>query len=341
MNRKRRNILKALIGLGLVLIGLFVVTTVIERIFGKKIFTNDEDEDYGYNNVLWIGEDVYGYDDRIETFLFVGTDASGNETGTGKDYRGTLADVLILMVIDHTDDTYGFLQIDRNTITTVSMIDQNGEDQGGSEEQICTAHWYGSNPEEGAENTVEAVKSVVGDIDDIDGYYVLNMDQLGVLNASVGGVEVTIEEDMTAVDPDFRKGKTIKLSNDQAEKYIRARMALEDDTNASRMRHQRAYMEGYSSKALKKLKEDPSFINDLWDSLQEVAVTDMKGKDVSRIAEALRSDESKGILSYQGETKLGHLLQDGKEHEEFYPSEESVVEVLTKLFSLKKVKEEE
>ena len=339
MNRKKRKILKGFIAVALVLLGLFVLTTVIEKIFGQKIFDDDEDEDYGYNNVLWIGDDVYGYDDRIETFLFIGTDASGNETGKGKDYRGTLADVLILMVIDHTDDTYGFLQIDRNTITTVSMIDQNGEDQGGSEEQINTAHWYGSSPVQGAENTVEAVKTVVGDIDDIDGYYVLNMDQIGALNDSIGGVEVTIEEDMTVVDPAFKKGKTILLSNEQAEKYIRARTILEDDTNASRMRRQRAYMDGYSSKAMEKLKEDPSFINDLWDSLQEVAVTDMTGKDVSKIAEALRADESKGILSYEGETKLGHLLQDGKEHEEFYPSEESMVEVLTKLFSLEKVNE--
>lgn len=340
MNRKRKNILKALIGLGLVLIGLFVVTTVIERLSADKASDQDDDASYAHDNIFYIGDKVYGYDHRIETFLFIGTDASGNEKGSGKDYHGSLADVLILMVIDHTDDTYGFLQIDRNTITDVPMIDQKGEAMGDSKEQICTAHWYGSSPEEGAENTVAAVKTVVGEIEDIDGYYVLNMDQIGRLNSSVGGVEVTIEEDMTEVDPDFKKGKTILLSDEQAERYIRARMTLEDDTNASRMRRQRAYMEAYSSKAMKKLKENPSFIDDLWDSLKEVAVTDMKGKDVSKIAEALRADESKGILSYEGETKLGRLLEDGQEHEEFYPSEESMVDVLTELFSLEEEKVE-
>ena len=335
--KKNQKLVKGFLTVVLVLVGILAVTMVIEKISNNRDNQHDEDDDSdGYENVLWIGDNEYGYNHSIETFLFIGTDASGNEEGTGNEYRGTLADVLLLMVIDHTEDTFGFLQIDRNTITTVSMIDQKGKDQGRTEEQICTAHWYGANPEQGAENTVDAVKRLVGNLDFIDGYYVLNMDQIGQLNAAVGGVEVTIEDDMTSVDPEFKKGTTITLSDVQAEKFIRARMSLKDDTNASRMRRQRAFMNGFSSKAIRKLKEAPNFANDLWDTFEDVAVTDMSGKDVSKIAEAVRADESKGTLTFEGETRLGYILNDGKEHEEFYPDQESVVEVLTELFSLEK-----
>lgn len=344
MKKKNQKLVKGFAALVLVLAAILAVTMAIEKISkdrDNKHGGDSDDDSYGYDNVLWIGDDVYGYNNRIETFLFIGTDASGNEEGTGEDYRGTMADVLLLMVIDHTNDTYGLLQIDRNTITNVNVTIADGEDKGGLDEQICTAHWYGANPEESAENTVEAVKGLVGDLDDIDGYYVLNMDQIGQLNAAVGGVEVTIEDDMTSIDPAFQKGTTITLSDEQAEEFVRARMALEDDTNASRMRRQRAFMKGFSDKATRKLKEDPNFANDLWDTFEDVAVTDMSGKDISKMAEAVRSNESKGTLTFQGETKIGHVLKDGLEHEEFYPDQDSVVEVLTELFSLEKVEGEE
>jgi len=36
-------------------------------------------------------------------------------------------------------------------------------------------------------------------------------------------------------------------------------------------------MKGFSDKAIRKLKEDPNFANDLWDTFEDVAVTDMSG----------------------------------------------------------------
>ena len=67
----------------------------------------------------------------------------------------------------------------------------------------------------------------------------------------------------------------------------------------------------------------------------------MNGNVFSRIAEMVRSGESKGILTLDGETKLGTVLGDGVEHEEFYPSEESILDVMKQLFSLELIEEDE
>jgi len=338
-----RNKKKILISLGivaLILLGIVAGSMAIDKRWNPmQGLADDEEEEY--DNILYIGDDEYIFDHHIETFLFVGTDASQDKDYGDHEYHGSMADSILVMVIDYTDDSYGFLQVDRNTITSVTMIDPSGETLGFTDEQICTAHWYGADPRQSAENTVDAVKMVMGEIEDIDGYYVLDMDKIGLLNASVGGVEVTFDIDMTEVDPSFKKGATILLSDEQAEKYLRARMVLDDDTNASRMSRHRVYLDAFFAKAAKMVRNDPGIADNLWKSLRDFAVTDLTGRDFSRIAEALWANESKGILTYEGETRLGYIIGDGEEHEEFYPSEESVAHVLTDLLSLKKIEDEE
>ena len=51
---------------------------------------------------------------------------------------------LLLMVLDHTDDTISYLQIDRNTMVDVPYIGVDGNGEGENFEQICTASWYGN-----------------------------------------------------------------------------------------------------------------------------------------------------------------------------------------------------
>jgi len=305
----------------------------------KRKLNNLDDAKWSDENTLCIDDEIYGYDHRIETFLFIGTDHSGTESES--EYHGGMADFLLLMVIDHTDGKYGYLQIDRNSVTEVPMLAEDGSIAGYPMEQICTAHWYGSNPEESAENTVDTVCDFLGELDHIDGYYVLDMDSVKMLNRSIGGVEVTFHEDLTEADPAFKEGATVRLTDKQAETLVRIRMAMKDDSNAARMDRQRIFMEGFFRQAIDRVKKEPNFANTLWTTLRDLAVTDMSGNDFSRIAETLRSEKSGGILHFDGKSQLGTLLGDGQEHEEFYPTTQSMVDVLTELFTLQHIDEED
>lgn len=300
----------------------------------------DEDEDEEYIS-LYFDEDYYSTTDQIKTYLFMGTDASGTGEdleGT-KDYRGTLADFLLLVVVNKTQKYYGFLQIDRNTITDVDVLDENNKPNGAATEQICTAHWYGTDSEAGCKNTVNAVGYYLGDLE-INGYYSLDMDAIGTLNHLIGGVEVTLEDDFSDKDPAMKKGATLVLNDDQAWHYLHDRMDMKDDTNANRMKRQRQYLNGFLDKLREETKTNPNRVNEIYDALEDSAETDLTGRDISRLVNDMYKTDSQGIFTVEGETREGTILGDGEVHEEFYPDTQSLIDVMCKLMNLTRDEEE-
>ena len=290
-----------------------------------------DDEDV--SKFLVIGDKKYEITHNIESYLLIGTDDSGNVDKEGTDeYRGQLADFLLLFVMDKTDNTYGMLQIDRNTMTTVMDIDREGKEIAEIDEQICTAHWYGGNPQMGCENTVDAASRLLGGFD-IDGYYSIHMSDVGTLNHAVGGVEVTLDQDFSASDPQMTAGKTLTLSDAQAEIYVRGRMKVGDGTNAARMQRQLNYMQKFQAKAKSKglMGEDSTFLNELYEDLQDTAVTNIPENRLSVIANEMYKGEDQGILVLDGKTKIGETLNDGIEHEEFYATTDSIAETMMTL----------
>lgn len=283
---------------------------------------------------------TYTYDHRIETWLFIGTDGSGNEDAEGEDYHGSMADFLLLAVIDKTDKTYGFLQVNRDTITDVTMMLTDGTGNASADLQICTAHWYGGNPEQSCENTVDAVSRFLGGIP-IDGYYSLGMDAIPTLNHAVGGVEVTVVGDFSKVDPTLVEGETVLLSDEQANNYVRGRMDVGDGSNVQRMQRQDQYMNALFEKIESTFKENPKFLNSLYSELEEEAVTNTKGRDVSRILSAMAGGENRGVFQFEGESKLGQRLGDDIDHVEFIPDKASVEKIMKELYHLEESEEQD
>lgn len=68
----------------------------------------------------------YIYNHQIETYLFLGTDGSGAEDGEGEDYVGSMADSINLLVLDKTDKTYAIIQLNRDTITEIDLMELVG-----------------------------------------------------------------------------------------------------------------------------------------------------------------------------------------------------------------------
>lgn len=295
------------------------------------------ESDWSEENTLFLNGQRYGFDHRIETFLLIGTDDSGNKDPS--DFRGAMADFLLLLVLDHTDHTIGFLQIDRNTVVEVRELTEEGEVITARQLQICTAHWYGRNPQMAAENTVYAVQTYLGGLAGIDGYCVWNMRDIGLLNHAVGGVEVTLHEDLTSEDPSMKKGSTILLSDRQAERFLRARMDVGEGTNKERMLRQQQYLTSLMQKIRSISESDPNFIQTQWNQLKDHAVTDMNGNDISRIANQLIHHKNSGIDLIEGTVTSGFILEDGKRHEEFYADENSKCKEMIKLFSLVLIKD--
>ena len=288
---------------------------------------------------LTLNERVYAYTDQLEIYLLIGTDNSGANPEAKQGFNGDLADFLVLFMVDPDTGRYGFVQIDRDTITDVPILDEKGEEIGTALEQICTAHWYGRNEEERNINTVYTVSELLGGLP-IDGYYCMNMNDIPSLNHAVGGVSVTIEEDLQSLDPAMRKGAQILLTDEQAEKFVRARMSVGDGTNRSRLRRQRQYMENMYKQIHERISENAGYINDLYKELRTVLETDQPDKTVSEIAAKIRDCEYVGILTPDGESAEGTQLDDGEIHSEFYVDQASIAEVLGKIVALSDITED-
>lgn len=225
------------------------------------------------------------------------------------------------------------LQLNRDTMTEIHLLDNKGEGEATADIQLCTAHWYGGNRQQGCENTITAVSHLLGGVP-IDGYYELPMKAIPVLNKQVGGVTVTLEDDFSSVDAAMVKGKTITLSDSQAFHYIHDRYGVGDEENTSRMRRQRQYMSAFADKAKQKTAEDNQFAATLLNALDSYAISEINQNDLMHYLDTINEYQSQGMLTIDGKLKLGKALGDGLEHREFYADAASIEQIVKKLYPL-------
>lgn len=294
--------------------------------------TTDELEKLLWNKIKLNGK-KYKYSTDYETYLFMGTDGSGKENADRGEYVGNMADFLMLAIVNRKEKTYAFLQLNRDTMTEINLIGRDGKGMATAEMQLCTAHWYGGTPEESCENTVKAVSEMLGGIK-INGYYAINMQDIGKLNHAIGGVTVTINSDFGDVDTTLKKGETVTLSDEQAYNFLRYRQGIDDGENTSRMKRHRQYMQAFMAKLKEKMQDNPSVGAEIYEQMSEVAVTDMSGGLLTDVLTDMQQATDRGIFELEGTTELGQHLDDGLEHMEFYLDKIAIVKTLKDLYNM-------
>ena len=304
-----------------------------EPVISEDGFLMDEQsEELAALGSLKLNGNIYSYYHDFETYLNMGTDKTGADS---KVYQGSMSDFLMLVIVDKTDNNYSFLPINRDTMSEVRLIQDDGTGAATAELQLCTAHWYGGNAGQSCANTVESISKLFGGLK-IDGYYAIPMDEIPKLNHSVGGVTVTLLEDFQDIDRQMKKGETLALSDEQAYHYIHDRYGVGDEKNTSRMKRQQQYMEAFFTKAKEKTKSDKAYVSQLFRNFEQTATTNLTAKKISGLTNRLIKGTQKGFFEIQGTSKIGKALGDGIDHAEFYPDKESIIDVMTKIYGLKK-----
>lgn len=340
--RRERGTVKLFLFLLVIIVLMAVLWIVMRRVDGafeaempmvetEDIYTALEEEKPQPQGKVEINGKKTAYYDEIVTYLVIGTDASGNDATDMEEYQGSMADFLMLVVLNKTKGTYGTLQLNRDTMTRVALLQKDGSANAHATIQLCTAHWYGKDREAGCENTVSAVSELLGGIN-IDGYYALDMKGITELNRLAGGVEVTLLEDFTDVDKAMKKGKTVTLTEEQAYHYVHDRYGVGDETNLSRMKRQKQYIEKLSQTLKSRLVEDTSFINQMYRQLTTYATTNITARQFSVLAQNAGMYESMGSVELEGKMKVGEALGDGIEHAEFYLDDGEIDRVLKILY---------
>lgn len=210
----------------------------------------------------------------LTTVLLIGYDhhADGGVEEMHGYSNGGQCDFLLLLVVDHVQQKIYPLQIDRDTMAPIYVTDINGKQHWRKSLQICLAHAYGDTREKNNANTVLAVETLMGINAPDDGvainwYLAMDISGISKLNDVLGGVTVTLEDDMTFFDPAMTEGATLKLTGKQAEYFCRGRYDVGDQTNASRMKRHQQFISAASDVLVQKLKEDVNFGSQLLEQM--------------------------------------------------------------------------
>lgn len=318
---------------------LVLLLVVLAALLGTAAWTNQREEPPVENagqavhaqqeqTYLTYENQEYPLKEHLLTVLLIGTDSTEryeDKNALLDYYNYNQADFLILVVQDTEANTTEVIQLNRDTMTDVPWLDVIGNYGGTEFQQLCLAFNSGDGGRASCLNTVDAVSSFLFDAP-IQHYIQMPMSGISVLNNLVGGVPVQIPENLTRIDPAFVEGATVHLSGDQAEKFVRARKGLLDDTNLARMSRQRIYLDSFRKQAQEAFDSDSEFAMKLVEKLGEYIQSDLTAQQLSDFVESLDRSQISPIRTADGE------LMIGTQHYEFFVDEASLWEVVKQAY---------
>lgn len=303
-------------------------TTVPDLSKSETIAESDEVQEEYDPTVFRYGGKEYKYNSNIITILCMGIDKETDSVELQEiSGESGQADSIFLLVMDPTQNTIKIISISRDTMTEIKNYDVSGNEVGESVNHLGLAYAYGDGGSTSCDMMVDAVSNLFYDLP-IHGYVSLLVNAIGPLNDAVGGVTVTVSEDLTDKDPALAKGATVTLTGEQAEIFVRSRDTQQEGSNNLRMERQKTYAIGFINAAKAALKANPSLTIDLYQQFSSQMVTNI-GLDnaVYLVSEAAGMDfDLEDIYTLEGETKQGAV------YEEFYADDEALLKLVLDIF---------
>lgn len=276
----------------------------------------------------WVRYDgkIYEYNEDILTFLVMGIDKEGKVKENKDTVSGGQADALFLAVANPDKKSIEIIAINRDTMTEIQMYGYNESNQK-VVAQIAAQHGFGDGMEKSCELTRDAVSKLFYDLP-IHGYVSINMGAVAKLNDAIGGVCVTVLEDMTKVKKSWSEGTEVTLMGKDAYTYIRWRDMNEFESSRSRLSRQKQYISAFMGKAKEATKKDITLPITLYSEFSKYMVTDIEVEELTYLVSQLSDYEFKADAVYT----LEGTTQMGDKHEEFYPDKDALKKLMIDIF---------
>lgn len=280
--------------------------------------------DYLDKTLEYNGEEYVPRED-VEVVLVIGLDKLIESSESDAYNNDKSADFLLLLAFDNTNNTCKGIQINRDTIAEMNRLGVAGDKIGTIEQQIALSHTYGNGKEVSCRNTVDAVSKLMFGVK-IHHYVSLTMEAVPIYNDLVGGVTLTVIEDLTSLDSALVKGTEVTLNGEQALIYVRGRYGLEDPTNINRMVRQRQYLEALYGRSKKAAKDNKKFSFEAATQLADYIVSDCTINQMQTLFDKFSTYSFDGIDELKGESVVG------EKYMEFYPDQDSMKKTVIDLF---------
>lgn len=270
---------------------------------------------------------IYAYNEDIMTFLFMGIDKNSDVKEVAEGTNGGQADALFLAVMNPHNKTIQVIGINRNTMTDIDLYNEEGAYINTVKAQIAVQHGFGNGVEESCEYQKKAVQKLFYNLP-VHGYAAINMSAIPTINDAVGGVDVTVLEDLTGIDSVLVKDTQVHLMGQSAFWYVKYRDTNEFASADRRLARQKQYLNSFIGEAKAAAKKDISVAIDLYKAISPQMVTDITVDEVAYLAPLLTDYrfDSDSFYMPEGETVMG------EQFEEFYVDEDALYELILEVF---------
>lgn len=317
MNRRK----SVLVSMTVILIVLVLVAVGIyarqEKNTTKDTTEQIEEDD---DSLITYNGKKYKYNTDIKTILFLGVDRSEKVEVDSQPGEGGQADTILLLLLDQTEKKMKVMEVSRDTMIDIAIYDASGSFLAKEKAQIALQYAYGNSTRKSSQLMKNTVSNLLYGVPVND---VITLDIEGVAKVvdAIGGVSVTIPEDYSMIDPLFVAGAQIHMNGTQAERYIRYRDTIVTGSNDDRMKRQNQFL--------------MALIEQLKDADKTKLYDAVMGSAKEYIYTDVNAEELKGLSDYTCEEQMNTVpgeMEAGEEHDEFYPNESELYEIVLKLF---------
>lgn len=220
---------------------------------------------------------TYQYKDNLMNILCLGIDSRDGIAKEKTPGKAGQADCVILAVLDDEAKTIQLINISRDSMVPVHVYATDGSFVEDRTEQLALQYAYGNGRDWSCQLMEERVSELLYGLP-IHGYCALSMNSIASLNDAVGGVTVTVPEELAELKPKlFTAGETITLKGNRANEFVRARAVNSPDvaSNNKRIARQKAYAVAFINQLKQGMKEDMTLPVKLYQTAEKQMVTSL------------------------------------------------------------------
>jgi LCP family protein required for cell wall assembly len=364
MNEKEKKpmkkVTKIIVGILSVFLGLIVIVGITFVVLYKSgeaslkasattlaptVEVDEQDKvEFEYANTIawqddWIAYDgkVYEYNEDTLNFILLGIDKEG-ELGKEENYTYSevgQADAIFLVSLNNRDKTFNLICIPRNSMVDLEVYNEDKEVVRTFHNQICLQYPYAGGGQSGLDKMKESISDLFYGLP-IHGACAIDLDSIGVIVDMLGGIEVTIPDDMTEVDKSYVEGSTLRLTKDNSMIYLRYRDFDALGSPTTRLTRQKEFLKTAINVAIDKVKENPMIVSDIYQTVDSYMNTDISVDEAVYLSKQLLDYSITDDSFYQltGEDKqVDKVKEDGKHtYDDFYLDEDALMDVMVKVF---------
>ena len=317
---------------------------------GLKIDATTEElesakENFAYGNTIpwqddWLvyNEKIYEYKEDSINFLLLGVDKKGkldHETDLS-DWEAGQADAVFVVSLDPEEKKVSVIGIPRNSMAYVEMFDSDGSSLGYIYNQVCLQYGYAGGGELGLEATKRLVSELLYELP-IHGACAINFKAIEIVTEKIGGVEVTIKEDLSILGPEFVEGNQVVIKGDNTVDYLIYRDTSVVGSPTTRLSREKEFLEAMIHKAIACVKKNPAIVSEVYKAILPYMNTDITlDKAVYLAMNSLDYKiDSDSFYQLQGEDKevigIGEFGEE-RTFNDFYLDEDNLLETVVKVF---------